>query len=90
MINDEFTCPKCFTGDISVLDKKETYHLDNGIYYKIIHLSLVCQKGCWHNWEEFFRIQIKDFNEEEKITKIPYLLEEIINPDEINLQKKQG
>lgn len=87
MIKDEFTCPKCFTGDITVLEKKETYHLDNGIFYKVIHLSLVCQKGCWHNWEEFYRIELKDFNKEEKITKLPYFAEEVINPEEVHFYK---
>ena len=87
MIKDEFTCPNCFTGDITVLEKKETNHLENGIFYKIIHISLVCQKGCWHSWEEFFRIKLKDFNEDEKITKIPYLTEEVINPEDVHFYK---
>ena len=90
MIKDDFQCPNCFTDGVKILEKKESYHLDNGIFYKIIHVKLVCQKGCWHNWDEFYRYKLKDFNEEEKeMKKIPYLNDEIIKPGEISFTKSQ-
>ena len=87
MSSEEMTCPKCFTGDVNILEQKESFHLDNGVYYKIIHLTIVCQKGCWHNWEEFYRVQLKDFKEEERVRRVPFLEEEIIRPQEIEFKE---
>ncbi|MHA1224767.1 MAG: hypothetical protein ACTSSG_11480 [Candidatus Heimdallarchaeaceae archaeon] len=89
VIADNFICPKCFTEGAAILEKRESYHLDNGIYYKIIHITLVCKKGCWHNWDEFYRIKLKDFNEDGKIVKIPYFNEEVIKPSEVSFEKNQ-
>ena len=89
MITDDMKCPKCFTGEISVLEKKESFHLDQGVYYKIVHVTYVCQKGCWHNWNEYYRIQLKDFTEEERITRLPIFEEEIISPGDIKFTDKE-
>ncbi len=86
-VSDQYTCPKCFTEGASVLEKKETYHLDNDKFYQIIHLTLVCKIGCWHNWKKYYKILLKDFSEEEKITTVPYFTDKIISPDEINFKK---
>jgi hypothetical protein len=89
MLADDKVCPKCFTSNVRVLEKKETFHLDQGVFYKIIHVTLVCQKGCWHNWHEYYRIHLKDFKEEEKITRLPIFEEEIITPRDIMLQENE-
>ncbi len=89
MLPEDKKCPKCFTDSVRVLEKKETFHLDQGVFYKIIHVTLVCQKGCWHNWNEYYRIQVKDFKEEEKITRLPIFEEEIISPGDILFQEKE-
>ena len=77
-------CINCHTDGISVLERKETFHLDQGVFYRIFHINYVCKKGCWHNWIEYYRVELKDFNE----TAIEHLVfpeEEIITPDKINL-----
>ena len=86
-VGDSFTCPKCFTEGADLLEKKESFHLDQGVYFRVIHLTLVCKAGCWHNWDEFYRIKLKDFNEEEKVVKIPYFNEEVISPADIKFRK---
>ncbi|MCG3221660.1 MAG: hypothetical protein H7641_09805 [Candidatus Heimdallarchaeota archaeon] len=89
MLTDDMTCPKCFTGNITVLEKKESYHLDQGVYYKIISVTLVCKKGCWHNWHEYYKIELKNFADEERITRLPIFEEEIITPGDIKLQESE-
>ncbi len=89
MISDDMTCPKCFTGEVTLLEKKETFHLDQGVFYRIIHATFVCKKGCWHNWHEYYKIQLKDFEEEEKITRLPIFEEEIITPGDIMFQENE-
>ena len=56
------TCPNCFTDGVSILERKESFHLDQGKFYKVFHVTYVCQKGCWHNWTEYYRLELKDFN----------------------------
>ncbi|NPD88218.1 MAG: hypothetical protein HGN29_05825 [Asgard group archaeon] len=89
MLSDDMTCPKCFTSEITILEKKETFHLDQGVLYKIVHVTLVCKKGCWHNWLEYYRIKLKDFKEEERITRLPIFEEEIISPREVSFQERE-
>ncbi|MCE7741222.1 MAG: hypothetical protein GOP50_02075 [Candidatus Heimdallarchaeota archaeon] len=88
MISDEISCPNCFTSGVTILEKRESKHLDNGIYYKIVELTLVCKAGCWHNWSEYYRVELKNFNEDERIVKLPLFSEKIINPDQINFSKE--
>ncbi|MCG3226331.1 MAG: hypothetical protein H7645_05370 [Candidatus Heimdallarchaeota archaeon] len=89
MLPDDKTCPKCFTSEVTILEKKETFHLDQGIFYKIIHVTLVCKKGCWHNWHEYYKLHLKDFAEDEKITRLPIFEEEIITPGDIEFRKSE-
>jgi len=88
MISDEISCPNCFTSGVTILEKMENKHLDNEIYYKIIELTLVCKKGCWHNWKEYYRVELKNFKDDDRIVKLPLFSEKIINPDEINFSKE--
>ena len=88
MFSDEITCPKCFTSGVTILEKIESKHLDNGVFYRIIELTLVCKKGCWHNWDEYYKVTLKDFNEDERIVKLPFFRDEIINPNQINFKKE--
>jgi hypothetical protein len=83
IVSDNYVCPKCFTEGAAVLEKKETYHLDNNKFYQIVHVTFVCKIGCWHNWKEFFKILLKDFSEDENVVKVPYFTDEIISPDQI-------
>ncbi|MCE7748282.1 MAG: hypothetical protein GPJ51_07785 [Candidatus Heimdallarchaeota archaeon] len=87
-ISDQYICPNCFTEGASVLEKKETFHLDNDKFFQIVHLTLVCKDVCWHNWTEYYRILLKDFSAEEKITVVPYFTDEIISPDQIEFKEK--
>jgi len=88
MQTDEITCPNCHTTGVTVLEKKESNHLDNGLYYTIIEITLVCKTGCWHNWKEYYRVELKNFNEDARIVKIPLLREEIIDPDQISFSQE--
>ena len=88
MISDEISCPNCHTSGVTILEKKESKHLDNGIFYKIIELTMVCKAGCWHNWQEFYRVELKNFNEDERIVKLPLFRDEIINPSQIQFSKE--
>ncbi len=87
VISDQHICPKCFTEGASVLEKKETFHLDNNKFFQIIHVTFVCKNVCWHNWNEYYKILLKDFSEEEKITVVPYFADEIISPDQIKFKE---
>ncbi len=88
IVSDNYVCPKCFTEGATVLESKESYHLDNNKFFQIIHVTLVCKTGCWHNWKEYYKILLKDFSHEEEITKVPYFTEKIISPDQINFGKE--
>ncbi len=83
---DKKNCPQCHTSGVTILERKETYHLDEGKFFKIFHVTYVCKTGCWHNWTEFYRLELKDFTIEE-ISQIPFEEEEIITPDKITFGK---
>lgn len=87
LVSDEYVCPKCFTEGASILEKNETIHLDNNKLFQILHLTLVCKTGCWHNWKEYYKILLKDFSEDDKITTVPYFTEEVISPDQIKFKE---
>lgn len=76
-------CIKCHTEGVTILERKETYHLDQGVFYKIFHINYICKKGCWHDWIEYYRTELKDFNEKDTEPMV-FPEEEIITPDRIN------
>jgi len=81
------SCPNCFTEGVTILERKDTFHLDQGIFYQVYHVTYVCKKGCWHNWTEYYRMELKDFNLGD-FSQIPFEEEEIITPDKITFKKE--
>lgn len=80
-------CPVCSEDNVSLLEKKDTYHLDQGIFYKITHNTYVCKK-CWYNWIKFARFVMHDFNVEEEKEEIQPRIEEIIDPKQIVFDRR--
>lgn len=80
------TCPNCNNNEVALMQTKESEHLDQGIFYKIVQKSFVCKKNCWHSWDEYERVILKNFNIDDRL-KVKYLRkEEIINPQDINVE----
>ena len=79
-------CINCHTEGVSILERKETYHHDQGIFYKIFHITYVCKKGCWHDWTEYYRTELKDFNDDDT-EQMVFPEEEIITPDRVKFTK---
>ena len=75
-------CPVCSEKNVSLLEKKETYHLDQAVLCKITHNTYVCKK-CWYNWIKFARFVLHYFNVEEEKVEILPKIEEIIDPKQI-------
>ena len=76
-------CPNCNCLEVSLMDKKESEHLDQGILYKVIQYNYVCNKNCWHNWTEYERVVLNNFNIDANL-KVKYLRkDEIISPQDI-------
>lgn len=80
-------CPVCSEENVSLLEKKDTYHLDQGIFYKITHNTYVCKK-CWYNWINFARFVMHNFNVEEEMEEVLPKIEEIIDPKQIVFDRK--
>ena len=81
-------CPVCSGNNVSMLEKKETYHLDQAVFYKIIHNTYVC-KECWYNWIKFTRFVMHDFNVEEEKEEILPRIEEVIDQKKIVFNRKE-
>ncbi|MBA7519758.1 hypothetical protein ES705_11845 [subsurface metagenome] len=85
---NDVKCPVCSEKNVSLLEKKETYHLDLAIFYKITHHTYVC-KECWYNWIKFSRYVMHDFNDEEEMEEVLPKIEEVIDPKQIVFDRKE-